>query len=108
MSKKSRFRGSFEKQYGKRAQTVLKSASQQLYHTHWSLATKFCSKKSHLLTCQIWGYLVNTLATNKKYPVLNKDNLTIRIQMQLCLKKKKISKIFAIALKSRFTFKDFE
>ena len=88
MSKKSRFRGSFEKQYGKRAQTVLKSASQQLYHTHWSLAREFCSKKSPLLPFQIWGYLVNTLATDKKYPVLNRNSLTIRIQMKLCLQQK--------------------
>ena len=40
MSKKSRFRRTFEKQHGKGAQGLLKSASQHLYHIHWSLATK--------------------------------------------------------------------
>ena len=34
------------------------------------------------------GLLVNTLAADEKYPVLNKDNLTILIQMSLSKKKK--------------------
>ena len=83
MSKKSCFRECFEKQYGTRAQALWKSASQQLYHISWSLARKLCLKKFHLLTCQILGYLVNTLATHEKYPVFNRENLTIPIQMQL-------------------------
>ena len=88
MSKKSRFRGCFDKQYGKRVQALLKSASQHLYHFHRSLPSKFSWKKSFFLTCQILGLLVNTLATDEKYPVLNRDNLTIPIQMQLSQKKK--------------------
>ena len=95
MSKKSRFRGCFDKQHGKRAQTLLKSPSQRRYHIHWSLATKLCSKKSLLLTCKILGLLVNTLAADEKYPVLNRDSLTIPIQMQLSQKQKKFSQIFA-------------
>ena len=34
MSKKSRFKGSFGKQHGKRAQTLLKFAWQNLYHIY--------------------------------------------------------------------------
>ena len=34
MSKKSCFRRLFDKQYGKRAQSLLKSAQQQLYHSY--------------------------------------------------------------------------
>ena len=34
MSKRSRFRGPFAKQHDKRAQALLKSLSQQLYHIH--------------------------------------------------------------------------
>ena len=34
MCKKSRFIGLFEKQHGKRAQTVLKSERQNLYHIY--------------------------------------------------------------------------
>ena len=88
MSKKSRFRGCFDKQYGKRAQALLKSASQHLYHIHRSLPRKLSWKKSLLLTCQILGLLVNTLAADEKYPVLNRDNLTIPIEMQLSQKQK--------------------
>ena len=108
MSKKSRFRECFDKQYGKRGQTLLKSASQHLYHIHWSLARKLCSKKSLLLTCQILGLLVNTLAADEKYPVLNRDNLTIPIQMQLSQKQKTFSQIFPAFLEFRSNFEYFE
>ena len=107
MSEKFSFRGCFDKQYGKHAQTQLNSASQHLYHVYWSLARKFCSKKSLLLTCQILGLLVNTLAADEKYPVLNRDNLTIPIQMQLSQKQKTFSEFFAAFLKSRLNFKYF-
>ena len=43
---------------------------------------------SLLLTCQILGLIVNTLAADEKYPVLNSDNLTIPIQMELSQKQK--------------------
>ena len=107
MSKKSRFRGCFDKQYGKRAQALLKSASQHLYHIHRSLPRKLSWKKSLLLTCQILGLLVNTLAANEKYPVLNRDNLTIPIQMQLSEKQKTFSIIFTAFLKCRLNFQYF-
>ena len=62
MSKKSRFRGPFDKQYGNCAQALFKSASQHLYHIHWSRPRKFSWKKSLLFRSQILGLLVNTLA----------------------------------------------
>ena len=108
MSKKSRFRGCFDKQYGKRAQALLKSASQHLYHIHRSLPRKLSWKKSLLLTCQILGLLVNTLAADEKYPVLNRENLTIPIQMQLSQKQKTFSQFFAAFLKSTLNFEHFE
>ena len=108
MFKKSYFRGPFDKQHGKRAQALLKSASQHLYHIHRSLPRKLSWKKSLLLTCQILGLLVNTLATDEKYPVLNRDNLTIPIQMQLSQKHKTFSQYFASFFKSRTNFKYFE
>ena len=101
MSKKSCFRGPFDKQLAKRAQAKLKCVSQNLDHIHWSMATKFCSKMSLLLTCKILGLLVNTLATDEMYLVLNRDNLTIIIQMQLYQKQKKFSQFSAAFLKSR-------
>ena len=107
MSRKSRFRGCLDKQYGKRSQILLKSASQHLYSIHWSLARKFCSKKSLLLICQILGLLVNTLAADENYPVHNREYLTLPIQMQLS-QKQTFSEFFAAFLKFSLNFKHFE
>ena len=100
MSKKSRFRLSFHKQLGKPAEALLKSASVHLYPIDWSLKSQLSLEKSLLLTCQILGLLVNTLATDEKYPLLKRDNLTIPIQMQLSQKHKTFSQFFAKFLKS--------
>ena len=108
MSKNSRFRGPFQKQHGKRVEALLKSVSQHLYHIHRSVPRKLSWIKSVLLPCKILGLLVNTLAADKKYPVLNRDNLTIPIQMQLSQKQKTFSQFFAAFLKSRLNFKHFE
>ena len=107
MSKKSRFRGPFKKQHGKLAQLLFKSASQHLYHFQWSLTSQLSCKKSLLLTWKILGLLVNTLAADEKYPVLNRDNLTIPIQMQLSEKQKSFSIIFTAFLKCRLNFQYF-
>ena len=108
MSKKSHFRGCFDKENVKRAQTRFKSASRHLYHIHQSLPSQFSWKKAFLLTCQILGLLVNTLAADEKYPVLNRDNLTIPIQMLLSQKRKIFSEFLAAFLKSRLNFEHFE
>ena len=65
-------------------------------------------KKSLLLTWKILQLLVNTLAANEKYPVLNRDNLTIPIKMQLSQKQKTSSQFLAAFLKSRLNFEYFE
>ena len=36
MSKKSRFKGPIDRQYGKRVQTLLRSGQQHCYHIYWS------------------------------------------------------------------------
>ena len=51
---------------------------------------------------------MKTLATGEKYPVLNRDNLTIQIQMQLSQKQKSFSGFVAIVSKSRLNFEHFE
>ena len=108
MSKTCRFREFFVKQHHKRAQALLKSASDHLYHIHWSLPSQLSWKKSLLLTCQNLGLLVNTLAADEKYPPLNRDNLTLPIQMQLSQKQKIFSQFVTAFLKSRLNFKYFE
>ena len=107
MPKNSNFRGCFDKQHVKRGQTLLKYASQHLYHINRSRRRKLSWKKSPLLKCKIFGLLVNTLTANEKYPVLNRDNLTRPIQMQLSHKQKTLSQFFAPFLKSSLNFKYF-
>ena len=60
------------------------------------------------LTCQILGLLVNTFSADEKYPLRNRDNLTIPIQMQLSQKHKTFSEYFAAFLKFRLNFKYFK
>ena len=108
MSKTSRFRETFDKQHRKRAQTLLKSSSHQLYDIHWSLPSQLSWKKSLLLTCQILGLLVNTLAADEKYPLLNRDNWALPIHMQLSQKQKKFPDFFSVFSISRLNFKYFE
>ena len=54
------------------------------------------------------GQLVNTLASDEEYPALNRDNLTIPIQMQISQKQKNFSAFFAEFLKSKLNFEHFE
>ena len=108
MSKKSRFRGAFDIQHGKRAQELLKFTSDTLYNIQRSAPRKLSRKKSVLLTCKILGLLLNTLATDEKYPVLNRDNLRIPIQMILSKKQKSCSQFFDAFLKSRSKSRHFE
>ena len=86
MSKKSCFRGPFDKQHDQRAQAMFKSVSQDLYDIHWPLLRQLSWKNSELLTRKILGLLVNTLPADEKYPVLNRENLKIPIQIQLSQK----------------------
>ena len=79
MSKKFHFRGSFDKQHGKRAQTLLKSR-----------------------------LFPNTLSADGKYSLLNRDNLTQPIQMQLSQKRKTFSEFFSAVFKYRLNFQRFQ
>ena len=49
MSKKSCFGRPFDKQHGKRAQTLLKSEREDLYQIYWSLWRQLSGKKSLLV-----------------------------------------------------------
>ena len=108
MSKKSCFRGPFHKQHGKRVQALFKSASHHHYPIQWSLPSQLSWKKSILLTWKILGLLFNTLTLGEKYPVLNRQKLTIPIQMQLSQKETNFSNFFAEFLESKLNFEHFE
>ena len=94
MSKKSRFKGSFGKQHGKRAQTLLKFAWQHLYHIYWLLSRQLTCKRSLLVICKISRLFSNTLNAHGKYSLLNKDKLMQPIQMQVSRKQKTFSGFF--------------
>ena len=107
MSKKSRFKGSFGKQHGKRAQTLLKFAWQHLYHIYWSLWRQLTFKKFLLVICKISRLFPNTLSADGKYSLFNRDNLTEPIQMQLSRKQKTFSEFFSSFLKSSLNYERF-
>ena len=52
--------------------------------------------------------LVNTLTADENFRVLNGDNLTIPIRMQLSQKQKTFSQFFAAFLKCRLNIELFE
>ena len=52
--------------------------------------------------------LVRTLATDEKCPVVNRDKLTIPIQMQLSQKQKTFPQFFAAFFKSGGNFESLE
>ena len=104
ISKNFRFKGSFWKQHGKLAQTLLKFERHHIYHIYWSLCTQLTCKKPLLVTCKISKLSPNKLSADGKYSLLNWDNLTQEIQMQLSHKKKTFSWFFCGFLKSSFHF----
>ena len=107
MSIKSRFKGSFKKQHGKGAQTLWKFAWQHLYHIYWSLWRQLTFKKFLLVICKISRLFPNTLSADGKYSLLNRDNLTEPIQMQVSRKQKTFSQFFSAFLKSSLNFEHF-
>ena len=108
ISIKSRFKGSFPKQHGKRAQRLLKFPCQHLYHIYISLWMQLTSKKFMLVICKISRLFPKTLSPDGKYSLLNRDNLTQPIQMQLSRKQKTFSEFFAAFLKSSLNFEHFQ
>ena len=108
MSQKTRLREHFDKQHDKRVKRLFISESKNLYQIHWSLPSQLSWKTSLLLTCKIFWLILNTLAADEKFPVLNRNTLTIPIQMQLSQKQKSFSQFFAVFWKFRLKFNKFE
>ena len=63
-------------------------------------------ENSWLEICEILGLFVNTLTAHDKYSLLNRDNLTQPIQMQLS--EKTFPEFFLRILKSSLNFEDFQ
>ena len=51
---------------------------------------------------------INTLSVNGKYSLVNRDNLTQPIQMQLSRKQKTFSEFFSAFLESSLNFEHFQ
>ena len=83
-----------DNQHGKWDQTVLKSERHRFCDIYWSLWRQLSSKKSLLIIGNISGLFFNTLSYDQKYCLLNRDNLTQPIEMQLSLKGKTFSQLF--------------
>ena len=108
ISKKSTFRAPFEKQHVKGDQTLSKFERHHLYHIYWSLWRLLSWKKSLVVTCKVLRMFIHILTTNEKCSLLNRDNLTHPIRMQLSQKQKKKSQFVSTFLKSIFNFEYFE
>ena len=60
------------------------------------------------MICKISTLFPNTLCADGKYSVLNRDNLTQPIQMQVSRKQKTFSAFFSTFLESSLNFEHFE
>ena len=83
LSRKHRFRTSFESQRVNGCQTLVKSAWEHLFQILQSLWKRMSWKIFLLWKFEILGVFVNTLATNDKYPVRDCEFLLFPIETQL-------------------------
>ena len=60
------------------------------------------------MICKILGLVANTLTVRHKYSLVNRDKLTLPIQIQLSQKQTKFSQYFSTFLKSRLNFEHFQ
>ena len=60
------------------------------------------------MICKILRLFLNTFTADDKYSLINRDNLTLPIHMQLAQKQKTISQFFSKFLKCRLNFEHFE
>ena len=104
MSKKSCLRVRFNKQHGKRAQTLFKSRRGQFYHIYWLLWRQMSLKNSLIVICKILRLFVNTFIAFDKSCVFSRECLRHPIHMELSQKQKNVSKFFFGFLKSRLHF----
>ena len=65
-------------------------------------------KKSLLVTWNILRLFINTLSADAKYSLLNRENLTQSIQMQVSRKQKTFSESFSAFLKCSLNFEHFQ
>ena len=79
LSKKRRFRISFETQHAKGSLRLAKFTWENFYHIFLPLSRGIILRVSALLKYEILGVFVNTLANDYKYPVPDCENLLFPI-----------------------------
>ena len=72
------------------------------------MGSHLSDKKSLLVICKISKLFPNTLSADGKYSVLDRDNLTQRIQMLLSRKQKTFSEFFSPFLKASLNLEHFQ
>ena len=97
MSKKSSFRGLLNREPGILVETMLESEWQQVYKIDQWLWRQLHWKKTLLVINKIQRLFFNTLAVDDKHYLVNRDNLTEPIQMQLYQKEKSFAEFFFFA-----------
>ena len=83
ISKKPRFRKSFDSQHVKGSQSIVNSAWEDIYHIFSSLWGEMIWEISRVLKFEIIGVFVNTLTVDSKYAVPDCENSSFPIQTQL-------------------------
>ena len=81
-------------QHGKRAEAMLKSERQHLYHIYWSLRTQFWLEKLLWVIWKFFGLFISQLTADDRYCLINKGNSLQHVQMQLSQKQKLFSTFF--------------
>ena len=104
MSKRPCLRGPLGRENGKSVETMFQSEWQHLYKICQSLSGQFHRKKSLLVIHNILRLFLNTLTVNDTHYLLNRDNLTQPIQIQLSLNQKFSLNFFFAFFKSILNF----
>ena len=91
LSRKRRFRTSFDSQRVNGWQTIVKSAREYFDNIFWSLLTKITSKTSPFWKFEIIEVFVNKLTADGKYPVRDCENLQFLNHIKLGYKRKNFS-----------------
>ena len=108
MSKKSRFKGSFGKQHGKRTQTLLKFTWQHIYHIYWSLCRILSYKKSLLVICKSQVCFLTHWVSMASILFLIETNQRNQFRCKYPRKVKTFSEFSSAFFKSSFNFEHFQ
>ena len=109
MCKKSTFRGPLNKQHGRAARELVKSASKHLFHIHWSLPVQLSWKKSlPYWRKKSWYCLLTHWLAMESIVLLIETIQRYQFWCKYLRNKKIFSECLTAFLKSRFNFKHFE